>query len=79
MKTLLRAIVFLAMLFVVLYIGLNNPKTIDFYFPLIQPKPFQAPAAIVFFAVFAVGVIAGIALGSGGDKAKAAPEGKRKD
>ncbi len=79
MKMLLRTIVFLAMLFAVLYIGLNNPKSIEFNFPLLLNKAIQAQAAIIFYAVFAVGVVAGIAIGSGGKQAaKAAPEGKKK-
>ncbi len=78
MKMFLRAIVFLAMLFAVLYIGINNTKSIEFSFPLLMAKPVQATAAIVYFAVFAVGVVAGLALGSGGQKkGKAAPEAKK--
>jgi uncharacterized membrane protein YciS (DUF1049 family) len=78
MKMFLRTIVFLSMLFAVLYIGINNTRSIEFSFPLLLAKPVQATAAIIYFAVFAVGVVAGIALGSGGQKAKAAPEGKKK-
>jgi uncharacterized membrane protein YciS (DUF1049 family) len=79
MKILFRAIVFLAMLFAVLYIGINNTESIKFSFPLLAAKPVQAEAAIIFFAVFAVGVIAGMALGAGGQKPKAAAsEGKKK-
>jgi len=78
MKMLFRAIVFLAMLFVVLYIGINNTHPIEFFFPLLLAKKIQATAAIVYFAVFAVGVVAGLALGSSGEKTKPAPEGKRK-
>jgi hypothetical protein len=78
MKTFFRAIVFLAMLFAVLYIGINNTKSIEFSFPLLLTKNVQATAAIVYFAVFAVGVVAGLALGAGGQKPKAASsEGKK--
>ena len=79
MKTFFRAIIFLAMLFIVLYIGINNTKSIEFSFPLLLTKNVQATAAIVYFAVFAVGVVAGLALGAGGQKPKAASsEGKKK-
>jgi uncharacterized membrane protein YciS (DUF1049 family) len=78
MKMFFRAIIFLAMLFAVLYIGLNNSDSIRFSFPLLLAKPVQASAAIIYFAVFAVGVVAGLALGSGGQKAKAAPDSKKK-
>jgi hypothetical protein len=43
-----------------------------------QKEKIQATAAVLFFAMFAVGVVAGIALGSGGQKTKAAPESKKK-
>ena len=78
MKTLLRAIVFLAMLFVFLYVGINNNHQVAFSFPVMQKEKIQATAAVLFFAMFAVGVVAGIALGSGGQKTKAAPESKKK-
>jgi uncharacterized membrane protein YhaH (DUF805 family) len=77
MKMLLRAIVFLAMLFVVLYVGVNNTHSIEFSFPLLLTKKIQATAAIVYFAVFAVGVVAGLALGSSGGKNKPRSEGKK--
>jgi len=78
MKTLLRAIIFLAMLFAVLYVGAYNTHNIEFSCPIIQKESFKMMAAFLYFAVFAVGVVAGLALGSGGKKAKAAPEAKKK-
>lgn len=74
-KTFLRAFVFLALLFVVLYTGMNNTKAIDFNFPLIWDKKVSQPAALIYFAVFAIGVLAGMALnagnGGGSDKGSA--------
>jgi len=79
MKTFLRAIVFLAMLFAFLYVGATNTHSIEFSCPLLLGKKnIQETAALIYFAMFAVGVIAGIALGSGGQKSKAAPEAKKK-
>jgi len=78
MKIILRAIVFLAMLFAFLYIGINNTHLIDFSFPLIWKETIRATAAVVYFVVFAVGVVAGLAIGSGGQKGKPVPEGKKK-
>ena len=78
MKMFFRAIVFLAMLFAVIYVSINNTNSIRFNFPALQPKSDQ-PAALIYFAMFAVGVIAGLALGAGGQKPKAAAsEGKKK-
>lgn len=58
-KVLLRSVVFLLMLFVVLYAGINNTHPIDFSFPLASPKDIHQPAAYIFFGMFAVGVLGG--------------------
>jgi uncharacterized membrane protein YciS (DUF1049 family) len=65
-KTFLRTLVFLAMLFVVLYAGMNNTETISFSFPLAFEKPVHQQAGIIFFVIFAVGVLAGTMLHGGG-------------
>lgn len=65
-KMFLRALVFLLLSFVVLYIGMTNPHRIDFYFPILFDKKVTQPAALLFFAMFAAGVIAGMMLNSGG-------------
>lgn len=72
-KAVLKSIVFLALLFVMLYVGMNNPQKIDFQFPIAgttAKDPIHAPAAIIYFGVFAVGVLAGTLLHSskGGGK-----------
>lgn len=65
-KMFLRALVFLLLCFVALYIGLNNQHRIDFYFPVLLEKKITTQAALLFFAMFAIGVIAGMMLQSGG-------------
>jgi len=65
-KILLRTVVFLLLLFVILYIGMSNPQKIDFYFPLLLERRLTQPAAVLYFAMFAIGVIAGMMLHSGG-------------
>jgi fucose permease len=77
MKILFRAIVFLAMLFAFLYVGINNTHLIDFSFPILLKKNIQATAALIYFAMFAIGLVAGLALGSGGKKSRPASESKR--
>lgn len=74
-KAVIKSILFLAILFVMLYVGMNNPQTIDFHFPIAgttQKKPIHESAAIIYFGVFAVGVLAGTLLhtgkGGGGKK-----------
>ena len=63
-KTLFRAFIFLLLLFVVLYVGMENTHRIDFYFPVLLEKKLSQPAALIFFAMFAVGVVAGMMLNS---------------
>lgn len=69
----LKSIVFLGILFVMLYVGMNNPNPIDFHFPIAgttSKDPIHASAALIFFGVFAVGVLAGTMLHSGGGGGK---------
>jgi hypothetical protein len=64
-QTVFKTVLILALLFVMLYVGMNNPHNIDFRFPIagITAKaPIHAPAAIIYFCVFAVGVLAGTLL-----------------
>ena len=72
-KVLFKTVVFLAILFVVLFIGINNRQSAEFYFPGVLDKKLETNAALIYFGMFAVGVIAGavLALGSGsGPKSK---------
>lgn len=68
LNAVLKSIIFLGILFVMLYVGMNNPHQIDFYFPIAGTtanKPIHAPAAMIYFGVFAVGVLAGTMLHTG--------------
>ena len=67
-KVLFKSIVFLAILFVMLYIGVNNRQSADFYFPVLLDKKLTTDAAMIYFGMFAVGVIAGTLLTAGGGK-----------
>jgi uncharacterized membrane protein YciS (DUF1049 family) len=77
-KVLFRSIVFLAILFIMLYIGVNNRQSADFYFPVLLDKKLTTNAAMIYFGIFAVGVLAGTALtaGSGSPKVKSSKAGK---
>ena len=78
-KMFLRALVFLLLCFVALYIGMSNQHRIDFYFPLLLERKITMHAALLFFAMFAIGVIAGMMLNSGGGaKASEGSSSKRK-
>lgn len=70
-KTFLKTVVFLAILFVMLYVGMNNPQTIDFHFPIAgttAKNPIHESAALIYFGIFAIGVLAGTMLSAGGGK-----------
>jgi hypothetical protein len=73
-KAIFRTIVFLALLFAMLYVGMNNPHVIDFHFPIAgttAKAPIHASAALIYFGIFAIGVFAGMALHTGGGRKKA--------
>jgi hypothetical protein len=76
-KVFLRIVVFLAMLFVLLYVGMNNTQPIAFSFPMAFAKGVSEPAALIFFGIFSIGVIAGAMLNFGGGK-KSAPKSEKK-
>ncbi len=68
-KAVLKTLALLAILFVVLYVGMNNGHEIDFHFPIAgttAQKPIRASAAVIYFGLFAFGVIAGTLLHFGG-------------
>ncbi len=71
LKAIVKTIALLAILFVMLYVGMHNPHPIDFQFPVLgttAKAPLRAPAALIFFTVFAVGLLAGTILSFGGGK-----------
>jgi hypothetical protein len=73
-KAIFRTIVFLALLFAMLYVGMNNTHLIDFHFPIAgttAKAPIHASAALIYFGIFAIGVFAGMALHTGGGRKKA--------
>lgn len=82
--TFFKTIVFLALLFVMLYVGMNNTHEINFFFPIAgttAKAPIHASAALIYFGVFATGVLAGTMLhggSKGGSKKSGGDRGKDK-
>jgi uncharacterized membrane protein YciS (DUF1049 family) len=71
LKAVVKTFALLCILFVVLYVGMNNTHEIRFNFPVAgttAQKPIQASAALIFFGMFAVGLLAGTILSVGGSK-----------
>lgn len=77
-KAVLKSIAFLVILFVMLYVGMNNTSGINFSFPVATKDKINAPAAIIFFGMFAAGVLAGTLLHSGGGGKRSSGGGKSK-
>ena len=77
-KVLFRSIVFLAILFVMLYIGVNNRQAAAFYFPVLMDKKLTTDAAMIYFGMFAGGVIAGTLLTAGSGKGRGSPSKSEK-
>ena len=76
-KAVVKTIALLVILFVMLYVGMNNTHAVDFHFPLAgttAKQPIHASAALIFFGIFEVGLLAGTILtvgagaGKGGEK-----------
>ena len=68
-KAVLKTVALLIIMFVMLYVGMNNTHAIDFRFPLAggsAKEPIRASAALIFFGVFAVGLVAGTIITVGG-------------
>ena len=77
-KAVLKTIALLAILFVMLYMGMNNTHEIDFRFPvagITAKKPIHASAALIYFGVFVVGVLGGTLLHASRGNEK--PAGKK--
>lgn len=84
-KAVFKTIALLIILFVMLYVGMNNTHAVDFHFPVAgttDKAPIHASAALIYFGIFAVGVLAGTMLhssgGGGGDEGGESKKSKRK-
>ena len=79
LKAVVKTIALLAILFVMLYVGMNNTHVIDFHFPvagITEKRPVHAPSGLIYFGIFAIGLLAGTILsfgnkGGGGRKSSA--------
>lgn len=66
-KLLLKSVVLLLVLLLLVIMGMNNRGTVDFSLPPLFTK-LRQPAAIMYFAFFAVGLLTGTLLTAGGGK-----------
>lgn len=80
LKAVIKTIALLAILFIMLYVGMNNTHRIDFHFPVAgttSKTPVRASAALIYFGVFAVGLLAGTIVTVGGRSATGRKAGAR--
>jgi uncharacterized membrane protein YciS (DUF1049 family) len=74
-KAILKTLALIVIFFVMVYVGMNNAHEIDFNFPIAgttAKTPLHTSAALIFFGIFAVGLLAGTILTVGGGR-----DGKR--
>ena len=50
------------LVFVAVYTGMSNTHSITFSFPLLLKSKISQPAALLFFGMFAIGVVVGLFL-----------------
>jgi uncharacterized integral membrane protein len=74
-KLLLRTALLVLILLLLVIMGMNNRQTVSLSLPPILPKVQKMPAAIMYFAFFAVGVLSGTLL-TGGKKGGAGAKSK---
>lgn len=81
LKAVVKTIALLVILFVMLYVGMNNTHAVDFHFPVAgttAKEPIRASAALIYFGIFAVGLLAGtiLTVGSSGGGGARRGEGR---
>lgn len=67
-KLISKTVFLLLMLLLLVLMGLNNKSSVSFVLPPLITKAVSQPAAIMYFAFFAVGLITGVVLNAGGGK-----------
>ena len=64
-KLLLKTIFFILVLLLLVLMGMNNRGSVDFTLPPLVSKVIKQPAALMYFAFFAVGVLTGTIMTAG--------------
>ncbi len=74
-KLLAKTLFLIAVLLLLVLMGMHNRESISFTLPPLLAQKIKQPAAIMFFAFFAVGVLTGTILTSGARKGGKASKG----
>jgi uncharacterized integral membrane protein len=75
-KLLLKTVFLIAILLLLVIMGMNNRQTVELTLPPIIPKVQRLPAAFMYFAFFAIGVLSGTLLTAGGKGSRGASKSK---
>jgi uncharacterized integral membrane protein len=67
-KLLFKTLFLIIVLLLLVMMGMNNRSTVTFVLPPLLPKAVTQPAALMYFAFFAIGVITGTVLTAGSGK-----------
>ena len=67
-KLLFKTVFLILVLLLLVMMGMNNRSTAEFVLPPLLPRAIKQPAAIMYFAFFAIGVLTGTVLTAGGGK-----------
>ena len=75
-RLLLKMLFFILMLLLLLLMGMHNRNTVDFTLPPVVSDRIRQPAALMYFAFFAIGVFTGMIITAPGKKSGGAKPGK---
>jgi uncharacterized integral membrane protein len=67
-KLLLKTLLLILVALLLVLMGMNNPYKVDFRLPPFLKDAIHQPAALMYFAFFAVGLLTGVAVTAGTGK-----------
>lgn len=67
-KVIFKSLFVILVLLLLVLMGMNNRGNVEFMLPPILPKRIQQPAALMYFAFFAIGFLTGTIVWAGGGK-----------
>jgi hypothetical protein len=76
-KLVLKTLFLIVILLLLVLMGMNNRAMVTFALPPLLSKAINQPAAIMYFACFAVGVLTGTILTAGGGKKSGGSKGEK--
>jgi uncharacterized integral membrane protein len=75
-KLIFKTLFLILVLMLLVLMGMNNGGKVSFSLPPLIPRTVSSPAAMMYFAFFAIGVLTGTVLTAGGKKGGSASSSK---